>query len=117
MLQKLEDVERRYNELEEQLVDPAVFANRVDFARLGKDRAELEPIVTAYREWKKLRHEMEGHRVLLEASDAEIRELAKEELPTLRRQCEELEERLKILLLPKDPNDDRNVLLEIRGGV
>ncbi len=116
MLQKLEDVERRYVELEDQLVDPKVLANRKDFARLAKERADLGPIVAAYREWKKLRHEIEGHQSLLEAGEAEIRELAKEELPALRQRSEELEDRLKILLLPKDPNDDRNILLEIRAG-
>ncbi len=116
MLQKLEDVERRYIELEDRLVDPDLLANRKDFARLAKERSEIEPIVAAYREWKKLRQEIEGHRSLLEAGDAEIRELAKEELPALRQRCAETEERLRILLLPKDPNDDRSVLLEIRAG-
>jgi peptide chain release factor 1 len=116
MLQKLEDVERRYLELEDRLVDPELLANRKDFARLAKERSEIEPIVVAYREWKKLSREIEGHRSLLEAGDPEIRELAKEELPVLRQRCAALEERLRILLLPKDPNDERSVLLEIRAG-
>jgi peptide chain release factor 1 len=116
MLQKLADVERRYVELERLLIDPAVLANRKDFARLAKERADLAEIVGAYREWKRLCADLEGHKELLEGSDAEIRELAKAELPALRERAAALEERLKVLLLPKDPNDDKNVVLEIRAG-
>ena len=117
MLEKLEDVERRYVDLEERLVDPAVIGNRKDYARLAKERADLEEIVTAYREWKRLSQEIDGHRSLLEDADAEIRELAKEELPALRQRLEALEAAsASVLLLPKDPNDDRNVILEIRAG-
>jgi len=116
MLDKLADVERRYVDLEERLIDPSVMGSRKDFARLAKERADLEPIVVAFREWKRLTQEVEGHRSLLESSDPEIRELAKEELPTLRQQVEAIEQRLRLLLLPKDPNDDRNVVLEIRAG-
>ena len=116
MLQKLEDVVRRYEELEEQLFDPDVIGNRKEFAKLAKERAALDPIVACYRQWKKLGQELEGHRALLEGGDAEIRELAKQELPAMRARSEELEEQLRMLLLPKDPNDDRNVLLEIRAG-
>jgi len=116
MLDKLTDVERRYVDLEERLMDPSVVGSRRDFARLAKERADLEPIVAAYRGWKKLNQEIEGHRSLLESSDADIRELAKQELPALRGQVEALEQQLRLLLLPKDPNDDRNVVLEIRAG-
>jgi peptide chain release factor 1 len=116
MLQKLEDVEKRYVELERSLVDPAVIGNRKEYARLGKERSALEEIVREYREWKKLSAEIEGHRALLEEGDAEIRELAKAELPAMRERLESLEEELKRLLLPCDPNDERNVILEIRAG-
>ncbi len=116
MLQKLEDVERRYVELEEALVAPAVIANRKEYARLGKERADLEEIVRRYREWKKLSAEIEGHRALLEEPDADLRDLAKAELPALRERLEALEEDLKRLLVPRDPNDERNVILEIRAG-
>jgi peptide chain release factor 1 len=116
MLQKLEDVERRYDELERMLVDPVVLANRKDFARLSKERSDLDQIVAAYRQWKKLGQEIEGHRALLEGTDADIRELAKAELPEMRRKSDELEAQLKVLLVPKDPNDDKNVILEIRAG-
>ena len=90
--------------------------SRKDFARLAKERADLEPIVAAYRDWKKLTQEVEGHRALLESSETDIRQLAKDELPALRQRVEGLEERLRLLLLPTDPNDDRNVVLEIRAG-
>jgi peptide chain release factor 1 len=116
MLDKLADVERRYIDLEERLIDPSVMGSRKDFARLAKERADLEPIVAAYRDWKKLVQEVEGHRSLLESADADVRELAKEELPALRQRVEAIEQRLRLLLLPKDPNDDRNVVLEIRAG-
>jgi peptide chain release factor 1 len=116
MLDKLEDVERRYVDLEERLIDPALSGGGKDFARLAKERADLEPIVHAYREWRGLTHDIEGHKQLLESGDADIRELAKAELPELRERVETLERRLRILLLPKDPNDDRNVVLEIRAG-
>jgi peptide chain release factor 1 len=116
MLQKLEDVERRYVDLERCLVDPAVISNRKEYARLGKERSDLEEIVQRYREWKKLSAEIEGHRSLLEEGDAEIRELAKAELPAMRDRLDALEEELKRLLLPRDPNDERNVILEIRAG-
>jgi peptide chain release factor 1 len=116
MLQKLEDVERRYAELDRQLVDPEVLGDQKAYAKLAKERADLESIVAVYREWKGVRDDIEGHRSLLESDDGEIRELAKEELPALRERAGSLEDRLKILLLPKDPNDERNVVLEIRAG-
>jgi len=116
MFQKLEDVERRYVELETALVDPAIIGNRKEYARLGKERSDLEEIVRRYREWKSLSAEIEGHKALLEEADADIRELAKAELPALRDRLEALEEELKRLLVPRDPNDDRNVIVEIRAG-
>ncbi|MBI4516888.1 MAG: peptide chain release factor 1 [Deltaproteobacteria bacterium] len=116
MLQKLEDVERRYVELERRLVDPEVIANRREYARLGKERADLEPIVSCYREWRKAGEEIEGHRALLDEDDPDIRELAKAELPALRERLDGLQARLRVLLLPQDPNDEKNVLLEIRAG-
>jgi peptide chain release factor 1 len=116
MLQKLEDVERRFIEVEQSLLDPGVFANRKEFARLSKERSDLETIVQRYREWKQVAAEIEGNRELLEGPDEEIRELAKAELPGLRARLEELDIELKKLLLPKDPNDERNVILEIRAG-
>jgi len=116
MLHKLEDVERRYEELEQAIVDPSVIGNRKEYAKLAKERADLEEIVQRYREWRRLSEDIEGHRALLEESDPEMRELVKAELPEMRVRLEALEIELKRLLLPKDPNDDRNVILEIRAG-
>lgn len=116
MFQKLEDVERRYVELETALVDPTTIGNRKEYARQSKERSDIEDIVRRYREWKRLSGEIEGHKALLEEADPEIRELAKAELPALREQLEALETELKRLLVPRDPNDERNVLLEIRAG-
>src|SRR6185295_343355 len=116
MFQKLEDVEHRYQELESALVDPATIGNRKEYARLAKERSDLEEIVQRYREWARLSGEIDGHKALLEEADEEIRELAKAELPSLREELEALETELKRLLLPRDPNDERNVVLEIRAG-
>lgn len=116
MLEKLEEVDRRYSELEDLLVDPSTLGNRKDFARLAKERSDLEDIVRCYRQWKKLNADIEEHKSLLEGNDPELRELAKAELPQLREQSESLEARLTILLLPKDPNDAKSVVLEIRAG-
>jgi peptide chain release factor 1 len=116
MLEKLEDVERRYVELEGLLADPSVLGNRKDFARLAKERSDLEGLVATYRDWKKVQAEIEEHRSLLESGDTELRELVKEELPSLRARSEELGAQLRVLLLPKDPNDERSVVLEIRAG-
>ncbi|MFI5364810.1 MAG: peptide chain release factor 1 [Candidatus Binatia bacterium] len=116
MLQKLEDVERRYVELEGSLVDPTVIGNRKAYAKLAKERADLEEIVRSYRDWKRLATEIDGHKALLEETDPEIRELAKIELPAMRERLDALEAELKHLLLPRDPNDERNVIVEIRAG-
>ena len=110
------DVERRYADLEGALVDPAVIGNRKEYVRLSKERADLEEIVQRYREWKHLSAEVDGHKALLDEEDEDLRELAKAELPALRQQVEVLEAHLRRLLLPRDPNDDRNVILEIRAG-
>lgn len=116
MFQKLADVEQRYLELERSLVDPTIIGNRKEYARLGKERADLQEIVARYRDWKKLAAEFEGHKSLLEGSDPEIRELAKTEIPALRERLASIEGELKRLLVPRDPNDTRNIILEIRAG-
>ncbi len=116
MLQKLEDVERRFAELEGLLIDPDVLSDQKSYGRLAKEHSDLDPIVRSYREWKNVRDEIEGHRELVESGDEEIRDLAKEELPALKERSEELEAELMVLLLPKDPNDARNTVLEIRAG-
>ena len=116
MLDKLADVEKRYHELEAMLGDPVVIANRKEFVRLARERSGLEGVVEAYRAWKKLAAEDRDLAALVEDADPELREMARAELPALRARKEAVEGDLRTLLLPKDPNDDRNVILEIRAG-
>ncbi|MEK6601444.1 MAG: peptide chain release factor 1, partial [Candidatus Binatota bacterium] len=87
-----------------------------EYSKVAKERAELEEIVSCYREWRKIEQEIQENRELLNENDEAIRELAKEEVSVLRERKEKLENRLKVLILPKDPNDSKNVILEIRAG-
>jgi peptide chain release factor 1 len=116
MFDRLKEVERRYEELERQVADPAVIANRREFAKLAKERAQLEETVVRWRDRQRLARDIEEHRELAREKDAELRELARSELPALEAQLAELDALLKQLLLPKDPNDERNTVLEIRAG-
>ncbi|MGH7830154.1 MAG: peptide chain release factor 1 [Candidatus Binatia bacterium] len=116
MLEKLAEVEKRYSQLESRLTDPQLLGNQREYTKIAKERSDLEEVVSCYREWKKVEQEIEGNRELLDEKDEAIRELAKEEVTVLRARKEELEQRLKFLILPKDPNDSKNVILEIRAG-
>lgn len=117
MFDKLEDILLRMEEILNQLSEPDVASDAVRFRRLMKEQSDLAPIAEAYREYKKNQQNIEESLALLEEeSDEEMRELAKEELSASKADAERLEERLKILLLPKDPNDDKNVIVEIRAG-
>ncbi|MEK6613988.1 MAG: peptide chain release factor 1 [Candidatus Binatota bacterium] len=116
MLDKLAEVEKRYEQLESLLRDPQILNKQREYSRVAKERAELEEIVTCYREWRKVEREIQENRELLNENDEAIRELAKEEVSVLRERKEEIESRIKILILPKDPNDSKNVILEIRAG-
>jgi len=116
MLDKLKGIEDRYGELERRLSDPAVIANNREYAALARERAQLGEVAAAIRDYRKLLGEIAGHRALLDGDDAELRELVKTELPAMLKRQAAQEERLKELLAPRDPNDDRNVLLEIRAG-
>jgi len=116
MLDKLAAVEKRYMELEGMMSDPQLLGQQKEYSKLAKERAELEEIVACYRAWRKVEHEIQDNRQLLEESDEAIRELAKEELAELRTRKEALENQLKILILPKDPNDAKSVIVEIRAG-
>jgi peptide chain release factor 1 len=116
MLDKLAKVEARYEELERLMSDPQLLNQQREYSKFAKERAELEEIVGCYREWRKVEQEIQQNRELLEENDEAIRELAKEEVGMLRQRKEDLENRLKFLILPKDPNDSKNVLIEIRAG-
>jgi peptide chain release factor 1 len=116
MLERLKDVARRYEELERLIADPAVLANPRELAKVGKERAQLEELVVRYREWEHVQREIQEHRELAHDKDTELRELARGELPALEARQQALEAILKQLLLPKDPNDERNTVVEIRAG-
>lgn len=116
MFENLQVFENRYEELSEKLYDPQSAADPAVFAALMKESRELEPLVAAYREYKRCMEAVKGARELLESSDKELRELAQQELRENTSRAEELSEEIKILLLPKDPNDEKNVIMEIRGG-
>ena len=117
MFDKLEDLLIRYEEVMGELQEPDVANDTVRFRKLMKEQSDLAPIVEAYKEYKKCNQNIEDSLAMLEEeSDEEMRELAKEELSESRARVAELEQELKILLLPKDPNDDKNVIVEIRAG-
>lgn len=117
MFDKLDDLLIRFEELMSELSEPDVANNPERFRKLMKEQSDLAPIVAAYKEYKQCKQNIADSLAMLdEESDEEMRELAKEELNDAKARVEELEHELKILLLPKDPNDDKNVIVEIRGG-
>ena len=117
MFDKLEDLLIRYEELMSELSEPDVANNPERFRKLMKEQSDILPIVEAYKEYKQCKQNIEDSLAMLEEeSDEEMRELAKEELNESKNRVTELENELKILLLPKDPNDDKNVIVEIRAG-
>ena len=117
MFDRLEDLLIRMEEILSELQEPDVANDQKRFRKLMKEQNDLSPIVEAYKEYKTCKHTIEDSlQMLEEESDEEMRELAKEELNDAKARVEELERELKILLLPKDPNDDKNVIVEIRAG-
>lgn len=117
MFDKLEDLLIRFEELLNELNEPGVAGDPARFQKLMKERSNLQPIVDAYKEYKACKQTVEDSLSMLEGeSDEEMRELLKEELNSAKDRIAELERELKILLLPKDPNDDKNVIVEIRAG-
>ena len=117
MFDKLEDTLLRYEEVLNELSEPDVLNDQSRYQKLMKEQSDLEPIVTKYKEYKATKAGIEDSLAMLEEeSDEEMRELAKEELNECKQKIEGIENELKILLLPKDPNDDKNVIVEIRAG-
>jgi peptide chain release factor 1 len=116
MFARVKEIESRYQELEQLLSDPAVVGKPGVYQKYAKEHSDLGALVETYREYEKISRRIEEDQILLKDSDEEMRELAKEELPQLKETLGALEERLKILLLPRDPNDEKNVFLEIRAG-
>ena len=116
MFQKLTQIEERFREVETLLADPKTLANPKEMQRLARERAEISRLVETYQAYKKVQGGIQESQELLQESDEEIRELAKVELQTLKDRQASLEEELEVLLLPKDPRDEKNIFLEIRAG-
>ena len=117
MIDKLEEVERRFERLEADLANPEVLADSARYQKVAKERSSLERIVATFRSYKKAWRELEELEELLAGSEAaEIKAMARDELPTLKDRLSALAEHLKVLLIPKDPNDEKDVILEIRAG-
>ena len=115
MLDKLENVVLRYTQVEQQLGDPSVYADLDKLTKLSREQKELQPIVTAYHDYRRAMQNYDEALAMM--GDEELRDLAQEELQNAKAERERLSEELKRLLLPRDPNDDKNVILEIRSGV
>src|SRR5215203_2302481 len=117
MLDKLEQIEARYEALTEELSQPEVYSDPANYAKLNKQHRGMGEMVTKYREWKQLKSELSGAKELFDLSDdEEMREMARSEMTALEGRLEKVEEDLRVLLLPRDPNDEKNVILEIRAG-
>jgi len=113
---QLEEVERKFEALAAQMADPAVIQDAALYRKTAKAHRDLEEIVHAWREYRKLADDLAGARLMLEEKDPALREMAEEEIARLEPRQQELAEELKLLLLPKDPNDDKDIVLEIRAG-
>ncbi len=116
MFEKIEIFDKRYSELNRRLYEPSVAADPEAYQKIMKEIKSIEEIVLTYRDYKAAVQTERESLEILESGDSELRELAQLELDEAKEKIEELGEQLKILLLPKDPNDDRNVIIEIRGG-
>jgi peptide chain release factor 1 len=116
MFKRLKEIEIRHHELETLLSDPDVVGKPSLYQKYAKEHADLSDLVEAYREYEAVQARIEEGQILLRENDEELKAIVKEEMPQLREKLSQLEEHLKLLLLPKDPNDDRNVFLEIRAG-
>ena len=114
MFEKLESVEKRYEELTKLIADPEIIANQAEWQKLMKEHASIEDIVLKFREYKKVKNSMEEAEELMQ--DPEMKELAEQEYYEAKEKLPKIEEELKILLIPKDPDDDKNIICEIRAG-
>jgi peptide chain release factor 1 len=116
MFDKLEFTLDKYQELSDKVSDPEIISHQPTWQKYMKEMGEIEPLVLKYREYKKVKEELADAKTMLNEGDEELREMVKMEISQLETKIEELNEQLRILLLPKDPNDDKNVILEIRAG-
>jgi peptide chain release factor 1 len=115
-VEKLEQLEKRFEALNAQMADPAVIADPAEYRKITKAHSEISEIVGKYREWKRVNDSLGQARAMLQEDDPELRAMAEEEAAQLEPELAAIEEQLRILLLPKDPNDEKNVVLEIRAG-
>lgn len=116
MFNKLDFILEKYEELSRKVSDPEIIGNQPVWQKHMKEMSDIEPIVQKYREYKKAKSDLAGAKEMLDSGDEELKEMAKAEIAELEEQIETCEKELKILMLPKDPNDDKNVILEIRAG-
>ncbi|HSP21731.1 MAG TPA: PCRF domain-containing protein, partial [Planococcus sp. (in: firmicutes)] len=117
MFDRLQSVEDRYDRLNELLSDPEIVSDTNKLREYSKEQSDLQDTVEAYREYKDTKEQLDGAKAMFDDKlDADMREMVKEEVNELEAQLEEIEDRLHILLIPKDPNDDKNVIMEIRGA-
>ena len=118
MFDKLEDILRRYEDITMELGEPSAIADQDRFKKLMKEQKSLEPLIECYTRYKKCKETIEESLQMLEGeSDPDMKEMLREELAAAKDELPQLESELKVLLLPKDPNDDKNVIVEIRAGV
>ena len=116
MIDRLAELEARYEEISRQLSTPGAAADLGQMAELGRELSRLEPIVAGLREWREIQGELDGLRAMADDADEEMRAMAREEIERLTARAAELQASLRVQLIPRDPNDDRNVILEIRAG-
>lgn len=116
MFGKLEEIEVKFEELEQELAQPEIFNDQERYKKVSKAHSDLGDVVKVFRDYKQVSQEIEDNREMLSDSDPDIQEMAKAEIEALEPQLPQLEEKLKVLLLPKDPMDDKNIILEIRAG-
>jgi peptide chain release factor 1 len=114
--ERLNDAEARFNQLTGQMTDPAVIGDSDQYRKVSKAQSELGEVVAQYREWKRIDQELTDARAMLQESDPDLRQMAEAEVVRLEPELAQIEEDIEILLLPKDPNDEKNVVLEIRKG-
>lgn len=117
MFEKLHDVEKRFEQIQASLMEPGIASQQDRYRSLMKEMSDLEKVVVVFRDYKKTRADLEGSKQILETENDEgLRSMAKEEVTALESRLDELADQLRILLLPKDPNDDKNIIMEIRAG-
>ena len=116
MFDRLEQLEERYRELEKDLADPAIITDQQRFQKAGKQHRDMAPVIERYREYKQVQTGIADAKTMLAETDPEIRAMAQDELNVLQARMPDIEDQLKVMLLPKDPNDEKNVVLEIRAA-